>query len=327
MATIVDFPDTPKYTIKSVSNQTGILPVTLRAWERRHEILSPHRSENRYRLYSEREVAILRWIKSRIDNGIPISSAVSELHTLARQGIWPEAVPALPGTQPVGNALAPDQYARQLYQLLIHHDESPAGDLLREAHTNFDLGTICNDIITPALVQLGEAWYRGEIRITTEHFASAYIRGRLLSMLQAYPSRKNAPYILCGCAPTEQHEIGALMLSVMLRSKGFRVEFLGPDVPIDDLVEYARFEHPQLILLSTTMRNSVSELFRLDEKLNKVRPKPHFGYGGAAFNQDPDLQGQLAGTFLGETLNAAVAKISEILTVSPPVKEKLTRTN
>jgi hypothetical protein len=43
MATIEDLPDDPKYTIKSVSTQTGIRPVTLRAWERRYELLSPHR--------------------------------------------------------------------------------------------------------------------------------------------------------------------------------------------------------------------------------------------------------------------------------------------
>ncbi len=325
MAKLVDFPNTPRYTIKTVSNQTGIRAVTLRAWERRHEILNPHRSENHYRLYSDQEVAILRWIKSRVDNGIPISSAVNELHTMVKEGVWPEAVPSMPGTKPMTSAAAPEQYARQLYQLLVHHDESLAGDLLREAHTFFDLGTICNNIITPALAQIGEAWYRGEIRITTEHFASAYIRGRLLSLLQAYPTRKNAPYVLCGCAPTEQHEIGALMLSIMLRSKSFRVEFLGPDVPIDDLVEYARFEHPQMIVLTSTMQDSVSELFHLDEKLNKLEPKPLFGYGGAAFNLSPELQGKLTGTFLGESLDAAVAKITELLKMNPQMNERVAR--
>jgi methanogenic corrinoid protein MtbC1 len=244
---------------------------------------------------------------------------------MMKDGAWPEAVPPMSGTQPITNSAPPRQYARHLYRALIRHDESLVGDLLRETHGIFDLGTICNDIITRALVQIGEAWYRGEIRITTEHFASAYIRGRLLSLLQAYPSRKNAPYVLCGCAPTEQHEIGTLMLSVMLRSKSFRVEFLGPDVPIDDLVEYARFEHPQMIILTSTMRDSVSELFQLDEKLNKLKPKPLFGYGGAAFNIYPDIQGKVAGTFLGESLDMAVPKIIELLKMSPQMNERFAR--
>src|SRR5512142_2768887 len=96
MTTIVDLPDEPKYTIKNVATQTGIRPVTLRAWERRHEVLNPHRADNRYRLYSERDVAILRWLKNRVDGGISISSAVNELRSLTSNNNWPEAIPAAP---------------------------------------------------------------------------------------------------------------------------------------------------------------------------------------------------------------------------------------
>lgn len=96
MKTITDFPDDPKYTIKAVAAQTGIRPVTLRAWERRHEVLTPHRSDNRYRLYSDRDVAILRWLKKRIDEGVSISNAISELRSMTRNGVWPEAVPTMP---------------------------------------------------------------------------------------------------------------------------------------------------------------------------------------------------------------------------------------
>jgi MerR family transcriptional regulator, light-induced transcriptional regulator len=102
MTTIVDLPDEPKFTIKAVASQTGIRPVTLRAWERRHEVLTPHRADNRYRLYSERDVAILRWLKSRVDGGISISNAVSELRSLSSINAWPEAIPLAP-TQRIAN--------------------------------------------------------------------------------------------------------------------------------------------------------------------------------------------------------------------------------
>jgi len=101
MATIIDYSEEPKFTIKTVFAQTGIRPVTLRAWERRYEVLNPHRSDNRYRLYSERDVAILRWIKSRVDNDISISSAVQELRAMLKTGIFPEAIPTGPTTLPV----------------------------------------------------------------------------------------------------------------------------------------------------------------------------------------------------------------------------------
>src|SRR5512138_1117116 len=96
MPRITELPDDPKFTIKTVASQTGIRPVTLRAWERRHEVLSPHRADNRYRLYSERDVAILRWLKNRIDEGTSISSAVSELRSMTSNNNWPEAIPEAP---------------------------------------------------------------------------------------------------------------------------------------------------------------------------------------------------------------------------------------
>jgi methanogenic corrinoid protein MtbC1 len=318
MSTLIDFSDEPKYTIKSVCTQTGVRAVTLRAWERRHEVLNPHRSENRYRLYSERDVAILRWIKSRVDNGISISSAVNELKTMGKNGLWPEAIPTGPATLPTQRTTPPDQYARQLFQYLIRHNEAQAGDLLREAHSIFDLTSICMEIITPALNNIGEAWYRGEIRVTTEHFASSFIRGRLLSMLQAYPTRRNSAYIMLGAAPTEQHEIGSLMMAVLLRSNGFRVEYLGPDIPLEDLVDYASYEHPDMIILTASLEPAALELLHLQEKLAKLRPAPAFAYGGRAFDSKPDLRKKVPGIYLGKDMNEAINTVRGLLQKDRP---------
>lgn len=313
MTSIDEFPDEPKYTIKTVCIQTGIRPVTLRAWERRHEVLNPFRSNNRYRLYSERDVAVLRWIKSRVDEGISISNAVYELRSLQKKGIWPQAIPEAPTAISVSHASPPERYTQQIYQALIKHDEISAGDLLREAHAIFDLMTICSEILTPALVEIGEAWYRGDIRVTTEHFASAFVRGKLLSLIQAYPSRRSSPSILIGSAPTEQHEIGSLMIAVLLRSLGYRVEYLGPDIPLVDLVDYASYEHPAMICLSASSREAAQELQHLQEKLNKLRPSPIFGYGGRAFNLNEDLRKTTPGIFLGKTLSEALNGIKVLL--------------
>lgn len=47
MPTTADLSDTPKHTIKTVCAQTGILPVTLRAWERRYGLPTPASAANR----------------------------------------------------------------------------------------------------------------------------------------------------------------------------------------------------------------------------------------------------------------------------------------
>jgi len=71
------YSDFPLYNTKAVVQQTGIPAPTLRAWERRYTFLSPGRAGNSYRLYSERDIAIIRWLKERVDAGMSISQAIA----------------------------------------------------------------------------------------------------------------------------------------------------------------------------------------------------------------------------------------------------------
>jgi len=95
MSLIESLSDTPHYSIKSVCAQTGMMAVTLRAWERRYNILTPHRTASNYRLYSEQDIAMLRWLKSQVDSGMPISGAAAELSEMRSRGRLPEVLPAL----------------------------------------------------------------------------------------------------------------------------------------------------------------------------------------------------------------------------------------
>lgn len=313
MANIVDFPNDPRFTIKNVAAQTGIRPVTLRAWERRYQLLDPHRGDNRYRLYSERDVAILRWVKDRVDHDVPISSAVEELRTLIKTGDLPEALPAGPAVRTSQPDLPPDEYTKKLYKALIAHNEGEAADILRQAQSIFDLHTILLRVISPALVQIGWDWYNGKIRITTEHFASTLIRGKLLTMLQSYPSRRGFGHILMGCAPDEQHEISSLMFAVMLRASGYRVEYLGPDIPVDDLVDYASEEHPDLVILTASMEETALNLKKVQEKLLRLKPAVLFAYAGQAFIDNQRLRAQIPGNYLGDSMEQALEDLRALL--------------
>jgi methanogenic corrinoid protein MtbC1 len=312
MTTIADLSEEPKYTIKAICTQTGIRPVTLRAWERRHEILTPYRSENRYRLYSDRDMAVLRWLKQRVDSGISISNAAGEVRAMLKNGAWPEiSEPAVPKKETAPDGTPPEKYALRLYDALIVHKENAATDVMRAATAAFDVKTLCTKILIPCLVKIGEAWFAGKIRVTTEHFASSYIRGRLLSIMQNLPSRRSGAHILIGCAPNEQHEIGSLMIATLLRENGYRVEFLGPDLPVDDLVDYARYELPDMVILSATMEESALGMQPMQAKLDKIKGKPLFGYGGRAFVIFPELTRKIGGIYLGNTLEEALTRIRQ----------------
>ncbi|NMC53238.1 MAG: MerR family transcriptional regulator [Chloroflexi bacterium] len=316
MSSIIELPDDPKYRIKAVSSKTGIRPVTLRAWERRHEILEPHRADNQYRLYSDRDIAILRWIKSRVDRGIPISSAVAELKSMQRIGSWPDVLPQSPLAQrQKENSVPPEFYSTHLFDALIAHEEERVNELFDEIIKSFDLNSLLHDIICPTLVQIGEAWYHGRIRISTEHYASNIIQGKLLNLMDTFPTNRSAPLILVGSGPDERHEIGSLMLGLLLRSSGFRVEYLGADLPLEDLVEYAAYEKPRMIILSATLKETAIRLKPMQSLLKRIRPKVYFGYGGSAFNEHPELQQEVPGIFLGNSMQLAVENVLKLFDI------------
>ncbi len=75
------------YRIKTVSRVTGLSPELLRAWERRHGIVSPRRTAGGYREYSEKDVERLRLLAQLTSHGYSIGEVaklpleeLAELH-------------------------------------------------------------------------------------------------------------------------------------------------------------------------------------------------------------------------------------------------------
>lgn len=313
MPKIVDYPEDAKYNIKSVSQRTGVQPVTLRAWERRYKILEPSRAENGYRLYSERDVALLIWLKNQVDTGISISSAVADFRSSARKGISPEAVISTPAPTPSKRSnLPPSEFIKRLYDTLITRDEAAASEVFEQALASFDLHPLIELVIFPTLRDIGEAWYNGKILVAVEHFASGFIRSKLMAIYQSLPVKRQVSCILIGGAPGELHEIGSLVAALLLREAGYCVEYLGPDLPLDDLVHYIKEEKPKMVILSATIQEATEDLVKFDEMISSIKPKPIFGYGGAAFNRNPELISQTPGNYLGETISQSIKTVQAI---------------
>jgi len=316
MTSIATFSNDPIYTIKAVSKRTGIKTVTLRAWERRYNLLEPQRLDNGYRLYSERDVQVLMWVQEKQSAGESISLIANQFVALRQEDKWPDAVEKHevviqrePAPRPARD------YAEMLFGALISHQEAKASLIMDDVQRYFDVIEIFEEVIYPALVLIGEAWYRGEIRIATEHFASGFVRGRLMRILQSIPMRKDGGLVLVGCAPEEDHEIAALMFAVLLRSSGYFVEYLGPDLPINDLVDYAAAVRPKLIVLSASSEDSGDLLIGLSDKLSKLRSKPKLVYGGRYFNMNESAREALGGIYLGASLQEGLKRIKELMPV------------
>ncbi|HYU75145.1 MAG TPA: MerR family transcriptional regulator [Ktedonobacteraceae bacterium] len=112
------FSDAPMFNTKAVVQQTGIVAPTLRAWERRYDLISPERAGNDYRLYSERDIVLIHWLKERVDSGMSISQAIALFHHLREQH---EQMAKLVQSSPAAPIVSPPAY--QLPELPMHQLE------------------------------------------------------------------------------------------------------------------------------------------------------------------------------------------------------------
>src|SRR5579871_5474194 len=69
----------PLFNIGVVSRMTDIAEDTLRMWERRYQFPQSARTAGGHRLYSQRDIARLKWVKLRVDQGMQVSKAIRAL--------------------------------------------------------------------------------------------------------------------------------------------------------------------------------------------------------------------------------------------------------
>ncbi|MHA2939660.1 MerR family transcriptional regulator [Vibrio sp. RC27] len=67
------------YAIREVSELTGVKPVTLRAWQRRYNLIQPQRTDKGHRLYSQQDVDKVNEIQRWLAKGVSIGRVVSLL--------------------------------------------------------------------------------------------------------------------------------------------------------------------------------------------------------------------------------------------------------
>jgi methanogenic corrinoid protein MtbC1 len=234
-------------------------------------------------MYSEYDLRILSWIKTQLDGGLSISRAVEYLNELRAAGKDPVLAGHAIQSQP---SLSTRQLAAHLQVALEHFSDQNAAEILRRAFAIYPVDSVLLDIIQPTLVALGEAWHRGNLPITVEHFATQFCMQHLNSLLSssARPSRPGV--IVAACAPGETHEIGLLSLVVMLRWRGWDVKYLGPNLKLDRIAEALTPLRPKLLLFTATLPENATNLSELESLLKHFpRPHPLVILGGQAFEQ------------------------------------------
>lgn len=315
--------DAPVYNIKAVSHITGVPADTLRRWESRYNILTPQRTEGGYRLYSQRDIDTIQWLKGKLEEGLSISRASDMLRQLggdpdsyASQQPVVMATPeqAIPRE---GAILSFEALRSGLMNAFRDVDEERASAVLTDAVSLYSLEDVCLQILQPVLAQVGQEWLEGKITVAVEHFAAAFVRTRLSNLFHSSHYNQYGPLVLVACAPSELHEIGPMFLAVFLRRAGFRVVYLGQNVPLESLEGMIESMHPDAVCISATRTEAAARLYTLGDFLHRLKQAtghvPLLAFGGQVFNHFPHITERLGGIYLGEDAAVAVQRLSERL--------------
>ncbi|MFK7801683.1 MAG: MerR family transcriptional regulator [Anaerolineae bacterium] len=315
----------PTYNLKAVVNETGLKPDTLRAWERRYGLPNPHRTAGGHRLYSQRDVDLLKWLINRQEEGLSISRAVDLWNQIEGEGRDPlkeaksrstQHAETSPTIAPVRN----DNLAtlRQSWiEACYDFDERRADSVLAEAFALFPTETVCFRLLQRGLAEIGMGWYEGHVTVQQEHFASALAIRRLETMMASTPPPTRNGRILTACPADERHTFSLLLITLLLRRNGWDVVYLGANVPGERLASTLDQAEPHLVLLAAQTLHTASTMLKMAKLLQEERVVTAFG--GAVFNSIPELSNMMPGYFLGNQIETVPQVVEQLLTNRPPM--------
>jgi methanogenic corrinoid protein MtbC1 len=241
----------PRHPVRVVVARTGLAPDLLRAWERRYGVVAPSRSRGRHRLYSDDDVERLRLLADLTSRGQRIRHlAPLTLETLrARTSQNPRR--KRPDRSPAAHAPRPPSQALAAAMRAVEDFDAPALELaLRTASARIGPDDMIDTLMVPLLRAIGDAWHRGVLTPANEHLASAAARATLTWIRERVALPEAAPRIAVATPQGQLHELGALLVAATATTRGWRVVYLGANLPTSDILSAARRADCTTIALS-----------------------------------------------------------------------------
>ncbi|TDQ41557.1 MerR family transcriptional regulator [Aureibacillus halotolerans] len=266
-----------KYNIKAVSKQLGVQPGTIRAWERRYDMISPIRNEAGHRLYSQQQVEQLRWLVHKINQGFTISQAIQ---------VWQQSDRH---ANQIKTESVQHDMTSELLQALLSFEEKKAHDSLDRAFSLYSFDLVITDLLIPLLNSIGHQWATGQITTAHEHFATSFLRSRIGHIFHTMPVKGFLPKAVSVCSPGETHELGLLIFTLFLRRKGFEVIYLGTGIAEEDMDIVINEIQPRLLVMSCTFDRHLPALRRTIQRILKQEQSLDLALGGSAVSADDAL--------------------------------------
>ena len=269
MSTVIN---RPGYSIAAVSKLTGVSCHALRVWERRYGFPVPLRSPSGHRRYSQEQVATLTGLVRLQRSGQSIGELIGEFRA---------------GRLEIGDRVATRAGSGSAGSPVVDHyfegDTISAERVIDKLADRLSVLELIEGVIEPALVDVGERWFRGEGQIFQERCATHGLLSRLDRMLEQVRRDNPNPTrsVVLGAVQGDHHSGGVMMASVSLELAGWRALPLGSDLPVEQFQLAVDRWKPDALAVSFVLSRNVNKRFR---ELSKIQGAPVFVGGRSIVN-------------------------------------------
>jgi DNA-binding transcriptional MerR regulator len=232
------------YTLYELEKLTGILPATIRVWERRYKIINPKRTDTNRRWYDDDDLRRLINISIIYHSGIKISKIAKysgpELEEKA------EFL--------TRDSLSSDANINSLIVAMLSFNGNAVNEILLRSIINNGFEETYSSVVFPFLRRVGIMWHTGSVNIGAEHFIISIFRSRLISAIDSLPPANDpkSKRVILFLPDNEMHEMGLLFYSYLIRKMGHEVLYLGQATPFSALSEVNE-KWPSDILVTGTL--------------------------------------------------------------------------
>jgi DNA-binding transcriptional MerR regulator/methylmalonyl-CoA mutase cobalamin-binding subunit len=259
------------YTIRYVSQRTGLTSHVIRAWEKRYKAVVPRRSPKNHRLYSEEDVQRLQLLKRITDAGHSISQVAQldsqELSGLAQRGAELTDRAREKHVRPLQRP-AKNDHCKDCLTAVLNLDPDGLERFYDQAAIDLTRTALLRDVILPLFIEIGELWRRGSLKIVNEHMATSVTRTFLLNMLRATEMTDPAPAIVVATTVGQWHDVGALIVALTAAENGWHPIYYGPNLPAEEIAAGVKQSGARAVAVSVTHLLNHHPLI---EELRKLR--------------------------------------------------------
>jgi MerR family transcriptional regulator, light-induced transcriptional regulator len=284
-----------KYNIKAAALMLGIQPGTLRAWERRYQMIAPVRNEAGHRLYTDEHIKILKWLIKKINQGFTISQAIS---LLSNNQIQTDSE-SLNLKQ--GNPL--NALCDELFEGLIHFEREKINEVINTMFSIFTVETVILEIFNQLLTKLENSFKSGKIMYAQRNYASSLLKARITTIVNNFPSAHLTNAIFVN-STEERDDTGLLLFSFYLRKRGIEIINIGSYHSKTEINQIIDIVQPGLFIISCDDQKKLNDVLLLVSHLSLNYKKLIIGLGGEAVTamKSPEKE-RFSAYIYGQTIN------------------------